>query len=118
MAKGYQGPAEILQRYDDLIAANPTIKRSGASMPYTSVNGHMFSFLDPSGRMSLRLSPDDRTVFMDRYDTVLSEQHGRVMKEYVVVPDALLQQVGDLSDWLMRSHRWVSGLKPKATTRP
>ncbi len=55
MAKGYQGPAERLQRYGDLIATNPTIKRSGASMPYTSVSGHMFSFLDPSGRMSLRL---------------------------------------------------------------
>ncbi len=118
MAKGYQGPAERLQRYGDLIATNPTIKRSGASMPYTSVSGHMFSFLDPSGRMSLRLTPDDRTTFMDRYDTVLSEQHGRVMKEYVVVPDVLLRQVGDLSDWLMRSYRWVSGLKPKATTRP
>ncbi len=118
MAKGYQGPAEMLQRYDDLIAANPRITRSGASMPYTSVDGHMFSFLDPSGRMSLRLSPDDRTAFMDRYDAVLSEQHGRVMKEYVVVPDALLQEVRDLSDWLMRSYRWVSGLRPKATTRP
>lgn len=118
MARGYPGPAEPVQRYDDLIAANPTITRSGASMPYTSVNGHMFSFLDPSGRMSLRLSPDDRTVFMDRYDTVLSEQHGRIMKEYVVVPDALLRQAAELSDWLMRSYQWVSGLKPKATTRP
>ena len=118
MAKDYPGPTEMLKLYDDLITASPMIKRAGASMPSTSVNGHMFSFLDPSGRMSLRLSPDDRAAFMDRYDTVLSEQHGRIMKEYVVVPDALLRQAVELSDWLMRAYQWVSGLRLRATARP
>ncbi|MEO8229338.1 MAG: hypothetical protein ABI628_06195 [Chloroflexota bacterium] len=38
-------PAERLQLYDRLIAAVPGVVRKGASMPYTSVNGHMFSYL-------------------------------------------------------------------------
>ncbi|MFT5265293.1 MAG: hypothetical protein ACI8YQ_004044 [Polaribacter sp.] len=46
--------------YDKLIAANPAIERKGKSMPYTSVNGHMFSFLSKEGTMGLRLSREDR----------------------------------------------------------
>lgn len=40
--------------YDQLINANPTIERKGKTMPYTSLNGHMFSFLSKEGTMGLR----------------------------------------------------------------
>jgi hypothetical protein len=52
-------PADKLALYEKLIAANPKIKRKGAANPYTSLNGHMFSYLDPSGSMALRL-PETR----------------------------------------------------------
>ncbi len=41
-------PADKLALYEKLIATNPKIKRKGAANPYTSLNGHMFSYLDPS----------------------------------------------------------------------
>ena len=53
-------PAAAIERYDAVIATRPGIERKGASMPYTSTNGHMFSFLTPEGTLALRLSTSDR----------------------------------------------------------
>jgi hypothetical protein len=117
MAARYEGPAERLVLYERLVATNPDVERKGATMPYTSRNGHMFSFLDPTGTMALRLSDDDRSRFIEEYQTALAEQYGRVMKEYVVVPDDLFGRTEELGDWFRRSHEWISTLEPKATTR-
>ncbi len=76
--------------YDKLIESVSGIERKGKTMPYTSVNGHMFSFLDKNGEMGLRLPQPERDEFIKKYDTKLSVQHDKVMKEYVVVPYGLL----------------------------
>ena len=39
-------PAEKVELYNKLVATIPAVERKGASMPYTSLNGNMFSFLD------------------------------------------------------------------------
>ena len=49
MAGKYKGPAKQLSQYEDLVALNAEVDRKGAAMPYTSRNGHMFSFLDGAG---------------------------------------------------------------------
>ena len=117
MPDRYQGPSDQLALYERLVATNPDVERKGATMPYTSRNGHMFSFFDPTGTMALRLSAEDRRQFLDEHATTLAEQYGRVMKEYVVVPDELLEDTEKLRDWFDRSHDWVGTLKPKPTTR-
>jgi len=38
-------PADKLDLYEKLVATNPDVERKGATMPYKSLNGHMFSFL-------------------------------------------------------------------------
>ena len=108
---------DILEAYDALVATHPEIERKGATMPYTSINGHMFSFLTPDGTLALRLSADDRSTFLKRHDTTLVEQHGAIMKEYVAVPGDLLFRKQDLEPWFGRSLAHVSSLKPKKTTR-
>src|SRR5271165_94612 len=40
-----------LESYEKLTATNPGVERKGATHPYTSLNGHMFSCLHPSGAM-------------------------------------------------------------------
>lgn len=107
----------IQKQYDLLLELNPKIERKGKTMPYTSVNGHMFSFLSKEGRMGLRLSKEDRDEFMETFDSKLMEQHGRIMKEYVVVPDALLGDIEELSTYLEKSFQYVSSLKPKPTKK-
>ena len=86
-------------------------------MPYTSVNGHMFSFLTKKGQLALRLAEQDREAFLKKYDTKLCEQNGTVLKEYVEIPDALLAKTAELEKFFDRSYAYVASLKPKATTR-
>jgi TfoX/Sxy family transcriptional regulator of competence genes len=109
--------AESVALYDALLATNPEIKRKGATMPYTSVNGNMFSLLTPDGTLALRLPAADREAFLKRHETELCKQHGVVMKEYVRVPPSLLQDTRTLAKYLDVSYRYACSLKPKPTTK-
>jgi hypothetical protein len=99
------------------LATNPEIKRKGATMPYTSVNGNMFSLLTPEGTLALRLPEGDREAFLERYQTELCKQYGVVMKEYVRVPAFLLQNTRALVKYLEVSYRYACSLKAKPTTK-
>jgi len=109
--------AELIQQYDRLIAAQPGVVRKGATMPYTSVNGHMFSFLTETGALALRLPAGDREAFLERHGASLHEAHGKVMKEYVSVPAALFRDTERLLPYFQSSFAYVASLRPKATTR-
>jgi hypothetical protein len=110
-------PAERLEQYDRLIATQPGVERKGATIPYTSVNGHMFSYLSASGTLALRLPPAERADFLERYSTTLHEAYGIVQKEYVTVPDGLLADVAQLGPYFVASYAYVAALKPKPTRR-
>jgi hypothetical protein len=110
-------PTEKLELYNRLIGNNPEIERKGKTTPYTSINGHMFSFLSKEGVMGLRLSKDDIEGFVQKFKGKLMEQHGRVMKEYVEIPNDLLKNTKQLTEFLNKSLNYVSGLKPKPTKK-
>ena len=111
---GVTANPEALKLYDQLVATNPKVERKGASMPYTSLNGRMFSFLTNQGRLALRLPESERAAFLKKYKTVLCEQHRTVLKEYVEVPDALLRKPQELKLHFDTSYAYVASLKPKA----
>ena len=50
---------ETVALYEKLVATNPKVERKGAMLPYTSVNGNMFSLLTKSGTLALRLPEAD-----------------------------------------------------------
>jgi len=104
---------EIIELYDKLIKADPIIERKGLTMPYTSLNGHMFSFIDKNGDLSLRLPETEKNNFIKKYKTRLSVQHGIVMKEYVMVPAALLEKTAVLKKYFEISVEYIRTLKPK-----
>jgi len=108
---------EQVARYDELVASIPDIERKGKTMPYTSCNGHMFSFIDKTGAMSIRLAKDDLEAFLAKHNAELSVQHGSVMKEYAVVPASLFANIDELKPYLQQSFGYVKGLKPKATKK-
>lgn len=110
-------PAESVALYEALLATIPAIERKGATMPYTSLNGNMFSLLTPDGTLALRLPSPDREAFLEHYKTKLCEQYGVVMKDYVSVPASLLRKTKELARYLEVSYRYAQTLKPKATTR-
>jgi len=107
-------PPEKLALYDQLIATLPQVARKGATTPYTSWNGHMFSFLASDGSLCLRLPREAREQFLKRYQTTLVQAHGTEMKEYVAVPEDLLQQTQELAPYFAASFAYVQTLKPKA----
>jgi hypothetical protein len=115
-AKNAPPPATI-EAYDRLIATAAGVERKGASLPYTSVNGNMFSFMADGGLVALRLGRSDRAAFIERFATALHEAHGRVMAEYVTVPPGLLLDTGALAPWFAASVAYAKALGPKATTR-
>lgn len=113
----YPGPAERLERYESLVATQSDVDRKGVAMPYTSRNGHMFSFLTAGGAVAIRLPKARLTEFLSLYDTEKPEQHGTVMKEYATVPDDLLDDLEALRPWFQESYEWVGTLRPKKSRK-
>jgi hypothetical protein len=110
-------PEDKQALYDKLLATHPKIQRKGAANPYTSLNGHMFTYLNPAGTLALRLPEKEREEFLKKYRTTLFEAYGAVMKEYVTVPDALLRNTKELRKYLELSYAYTKTLKPKPTTK-
>src|SRR5258706_2088704 len=103
-------PADKVELSDKLVATNSNVERKGAANPYTSVGGHMFSQLLPSGTLSLRLPEAERETFLKKFNTKLVEQYGIVMKEYVEVPDELLLATDEVKKYFHISLAYVSSL--------
>jgi hypothetical protein len=110
-------PSDKLEMYQKLVATNPTVELKGATVPYTSCNGHMFSYLGKEGNLELRLPAAEREAFLKKYKARLSEAYGRVQPEYVEVPDSLLSSTRELKKFFDASYAYVSSLKPKPTAK-
>jgi hypothetical protein len=110
--------AEKLALYEKLIATHPAIERKGDRNPYTSVNGHMFTYLDPtSALVGIRLASKEREEFLKRYKSTLFEAYGGVMKEFVTVPDALLKNTKELQKYVAASYEYTKTLKPRPSRK-
>src|SRR6185295_18855458 len=105
-------PADKLDLYDELVKTNPAIERKGVKLPYTSFNGHMFTFLSESRVLAIRLPENERESFLIQYNYSLMESQGIVMKEYVAVPERLLKNTNELKKYLDMSYEYVKTLKP------
>jgi TfoX/Sxy family transcriptional regulator of competence genes len=102
-----------IELYEKLIATIPGLERKGDANPYTSMNGNMFTLLHQSSRLAVRLPDDKRAEFLKKYKTTLFEAYGCVMKEYVAVPDAMLNNTKELKKYLEFSYEYSKTLKPK-----
>jgi hypothetical protein len=120
MAKPVAGgpPPDKGELYEKLVATNPSVQRKGATVPNTTLNGHMFSYLSKQGKLALRLPPTEREAFLKKYKAKLCESYGIVQPEYVEVPDSLLGATEELKEFFDCSYRYVSSLKPKPTKKP
>ncbi len=110
------GPQEALEKYSAVVAASGhDVGVKGAKNPYTSLNGHMFSFLDGDGMMALRLSDEMGEEFRTQYDSGPVTSYGSVMRGYCSVPQDLLDNTEELAVWFDRAHEWIDSLPPKPT---
>ena len=83
------------------------------SYPAGFANGQMFASLFGDSFI-LRLPEAARAVFIQQHDSRLFEpMPGRPMREYVVVPPALLQDGRQFDDWLAKAVTYAQSLPPK-----
>jgi hypothetical protein len=114
----YQGPPEALEAYRLVVDRSQNGSEvKGAKNPYTSRNGHMFSFLDGDGTMALRLSDELTKEFRSTYESGDVIQYGATMRGYSSVPAELLAETKALARWFDRSWDWIGTLPPKPTKK-
>jgi hypothetical protein len=107
-----QAPPELVAAYDAMVATVPEVERKGATMPFTSHNGNMFTFLHPIG-LALRLPPGARDEFVAKHNTKLFDGYGMVQKEYVLVPGSVLADTAVIAPYFKTSYEYCQTLKPK-----
>ncbi|MBC8045488.1 MAG: hypothetical protein H7Y00_01690 [Fimbriimonadaceae bacterium] len=110
-------PADKLELYRKLISTITGLELKGVSMPYTALNGNMFSFLDKFGSCGIRLPEKEREEFLKKYKTTLFHTQGTVLKEYVTVPDELLQNNKEVKEYFDISFEYAKNLKPKQSKK-
>jgi TfoX/Sxy family transcriptional regulator of competence genes len=105
---------ELVAKFVAALPADPRAERRKMfGYPCCFVNDNMFAGLHEE-RMVLRLDPVARAELLaEPGASVFEPMPGRPMKEYVVVPPAVLASAPLLERWTMRSFSWASSLPPK-----
>lgn len=109
---------ELLSVYGAMIDSIEGVQRKGKTMPYTSMNGNMYSFLSKEGQIALRLGKEDKKIFNDEINPDPMIQYGAVMRGYVTIPENMLASPDQLNHWFKRCHDNAMTLKPKPTKKP
>ena len=104
---------EKLALYDQLVTECEGFERKGRTMPYTSANGHMFSFLNKNGDLGFRYSKTVQEKYIQEWDSSHMVSHGAIMKGYVLITDTMLNDLDKLKSYLMESYEYVMSLDPK-----
>ncbi|MEL6535405.1 MAG: hypothetical protein AAFQ98_08340 [Bacteroidota bacterium] len=110
-------PPDKIALYEKLLATDGRMEMKGKKFRYTSVNGHMFTYLDPTGCLGIRMSKEDQKAFGDLYGSEPYIQYNSVMRDYVKVPDDLFLDTETLAPWLTKSYSYITSLPPKPTTK-
>ncbi|MEM6696235.1 MAG: hypothetical protein AAF626_16375 [Pseudomonadota bacterium] len=82
---------KILSVYKGLIEKYFADDVKGKKLPYTAMNGNMYSFVDAEGHICLRMAEPERARFSRLFGTDSVKQYGAVIKGYVAIPNAFLE---------------------------
>ena len=110
--KGSKIPKDLLELYKKLVASDLQSELKGDKVPYTSLNGHMFSYIN-EGSLVLRLSKNEKEAFEKKYKTGPVISYGVIKTEFVCVPEELLNNTKELKKYFDLSKSYTQTLKPK-----
>jgi hypothetical protein len=114
--KKVTAPAEKVELYMRLLDSVPEIdSKSNFGSAYTAINGNMYTMISKHGVVGIRLPEPERSEFLDRYSSELfrGDPSWPPAKEFVAVPDHLLEETETLTPYLELSLRHVKEMKPK-----
>lgn len=113
-------PPDRLRLYQRLLESVPGVaEKSNFGSAYTAVNGNMYSMISKHGVVGIRLPEPDRSAFLEKYgaDLFRGDPAWPPAREYVAVPDEVLDRTDELSPYLEGSLAYALTLKPKASKR-
>lgn len=109
---------DLIEFLDVYLQGFPSEKRVMFGCPVYFVNNNMFmgAFQDS---LFFRLSREDREELLARYGAIrlFEPLQGRVMKEYIMVPESIFADPEWFSTWVERSYEFASTLPPKKQKR-
>ncbi|MCO4820029.1 MAG: hypothetical protein KC517_10435 [Bacteroidetes bacterium] len=73
----------------------------------------MTSFIGNDGNLAFRLSQEDITTLTESHEAQLMQQHGKILKDFICVPENLLNDQDLLATFFQKSLDHTNGLKPK-----
>lgn len=114
MPKWEKSPETLVQLFGRVLPEAPKVERRKMfGYPCAFVNGNMFAGLF-GAQMFVRLPAEERQALVaDRGAKPLEPMPGRPMKDYIVVPPALMMREADLKSLAARALAFGASLPPK-----
>src|ERR1700681_726060 len=109
-----KSPEALVATFDDVMPGPPATRRKMFGFPAGFMNGNMFMGLFEDS-MILRLPPELREELIQLHGVKpFAPMAGRVMKEYVALPESLICDREKLSAWVAKALVHGESLEPKA----
>jgi TfoX/Sxy family transcriptional regulator of competence genes len=114
MPKWERSPEALVQLFSRVLPEGPNVERRKMfGYPCAFVNGNMFAGLF-AGQMFVRLSAEERlSMIAEQGAEPFEPMPGRPMKDYIVVPHALMVRETALGALVARAMTFGASLAPK-----
>ncbi len=109
--------AEIIELFDQAIAAAPGLARKGKVNPYTSANGHMFSQINKHDQLGIRLPKPRQKQLLAQYGAGPFKSYGATMRDYVCLTAEMLDTPGLITALLQEGLAFVPAMPPGGKQR-
>ena len=107
-------PEALVATFDEVLPGPPATKRKMFGFPAGFINGNMFMGLFEDS-LILRLPPELRDELIQLHGAKpFAPMAGRIMKEYVALPESLVRDREKLSAWVGKALVHGESLEPKA----
>ena len=107
-------PQALIDAFEAVVPGPPAQQRKMFGYPAAFVNNNMFMGLFQESMM-MRLPEDLRSNLLKlKSAKVFEPMPGRPMKEYVVLPDALIADRAKLAEWVAKSFQYAAAMPSKA----
>jgi TfoX/Sxy family transcriptional regulator of competence genes len=109
-----KSPPALIARFDAVLPADPRVERRQMfGYPCAFLSGNMFMGLYQD-TLLLRFSEADRRELTQKHGGFVFEpMAGRPMREYIVLPRAIVNSDGELKGWIARSLAYVAAMPAK-----
>ncbi|MBM3148999.1 MAG: TfoX/Sxy family protein, partial [Chloroflexi bacterium] len=112
-------PPELSELLERTMLSFDCQKKFMFGSPTYFINNNMFVGIHQD-TIILRLSEKDREEILSTNDEAapFEPMEGRIMKEYIALPESIYGNMDEFRKWLNRSYQYALLLKPKAAKAP